>query len=188
MNVLTEEKTVSADRGIIVPETFRKGKEFEDFIRKQLFPRSRYDILAKTPDYTPDDFIMSAQDPDFKLQSKRSGRVFYVEAKYCSALYQGEFHFKPHQLARYRALNKEVPVYIAIGIGNRPDAPGEVFLVPLRHMPFTKLYRSYLEKHRVPLEPADECRRAVEAVLEPPVRCARVCQLFPPRRPTSQIA
>lgn len=44
------------------PETFVKGDEFEEFVRKNIFPTNEYELLAKTHDYTSNkkDFIQSS--------------------------------------------------------------------------------------------------------------------------------
>ncbi len=135
------------------PETFVKGDEFEDFIRKQIFPHNDYDLLAKTHDYASNknDFVQSSTDPDFKFRSRRSGNVFFVEAKYRSAYFDGTIEWcKPYQQTRYEAINRVTPVYVVIGVGNLPSSPEHVFLVPVKRIRYLRLFRSFLREYEVP--------------------------------------
>jgi hypothetical protein len=150
------------------PETFVKGEEFENFIKSKLFTSDDYDTLERTHDYTSNknDFIDSSKKPDFKFRSRKSGKEFFVEAKYRSALYKGSFEFKPYQLERYRAINKETPVFIGIGIGSQPKSPEQVFLVPVRDIRYTTLFHSSLSEYQVPLAPAYKCKKAIDTIVE----------------------
>ncbi len=134
------------------PETFVKGDEFEGFIRKHLFPHDDYDLLERTHDYTfnKKDFVESSKEPDFKFRSRKNGKVFFVEAKYRSVFSKGAIEWcKPYQLTRYEAINRETPVYIVIGVGNLPSSPEHVFLVPVKHIKYVRLFRSFLREYEV---------------------------------------
>ena len=54
------------------------------------------------------------------------------------------------QLARYRqfAKDKNIPVFIVIGIGGTPSDPANVFVVPLASIKNVELSKSWLENHR----------------------------------------
>ena len=135
------------------PETFVKGDEFEDFIRKHIFTHDDYELLAKTHDYTSNknDFVQSSTEPDFKFRSRRNGKVFFVEAKYRSAYSDGKIKWcKPYQLTRYEAINRAIPVYVVIGVGNLPSSPEHVFLVPVKRIKYIQLFRSFLREYEIP--------------------------------------
>jgi hypothetical protein len=164
MDVLT--RAVKAARNVIdEPESFSKGEEFQDFVRSQLFTKDDYDMLDRTPNYTKNDYIESSKKPDFKFRSRKTGKEFFVEAKYRSVLYKGAFEFKPYQLRRYRIINKEAPVYIVIGVG-KPDSPEQVFLIPVKNIRDVSLVRSVLNEYQIPLNPVQRCKKAIDAIVE----------------------
>lgn len=68
------------------PETYVAGGEFEQYVRKYLFPKGRYDLVHQTHDYeaNKNDFVETSKGPDFRFRARRSGREFLVEAKYRS--------------------------------------------------------------------------------------------------------
>ncbi|MFW6105333.1 MAG: hypothetical protein ACOC7P_01985 [Chloroflexota bacterium] len=69
---------------ITKPATFVAGDEFQQYVRKYLFPKERYYLVHKTHDYeaNKNDFVQTSNGPDFRFRSRRSGREFLVEAKY----------------------------------------------------------------------------------------------------------
>jgi len=70
------------------PESYVKGEEFEQYVRRYLFPKERYDPVHQTHDHNANknDFVEASKEPDFKFRSRRSGREFLVEVKYRSGL------------------------------------------------------------------------------------------------------
>jgi len=135
------------------PETYVKGDEFEHYVRKCLFTKEEYDLVHQTHDYiaNKNDFVETSKEPDFKLRSRRSGREFLVEAKYRSEFYQGAVEWcKPYQLKRYKAIDKVISVLVAIGVGGLPESPKHVYVVPLKHIRYTRLFSSFLKEYEVP--------------------------------------
>ena len=134
------------------PPSFVKGDEFEDFIRKNLFPVDHYDLVNKTHDFASNrsDYVETSKEPDFKFRSRKSGKEFFVEAKYRSGFYKGAVEWcKSYQLKRYKAIDKETPVYVAIGVGTNPSSPEQVFLIPMRNIRYTRLFESFLRQFEV---------------------------------------
>jgi hypothetical protein len=135
------------------PDTFVKGDAFEGYVRTQLFVKERYELLNKTHDYTTnkDDYIENTKEPDFRFRSIKTGHEFLVEAKFRSAYYDNAIEWcKLFQLKRYKAIDKTTPVYIILGVGKECDAPGEIFLIPLKDIKYTKLFRSFLKDYEIP--------------------------------------
>jgi Holliday junction resolvase-like predicted endonuclease len=136
------------------PETYVKGDEFEHYVRKHLFTREEYDLVAQTHDYktNENDFVESSKDPDFKFRSRRSSREFFVEVKYRSGFRQGAVEWcKPYQLKRYSELARAVPVLVAIGVGGRPGSPEHVYIVPVERIKYRNLPPSFLRYYEVPV-------------------------------------
>jgi len=135
------------------PETYVTGDEFEQYVRKYLFTKEGYDLVHQTHDYKTnrDDFVETSKEPDFKFRSRRSGREFLVEAKYRSWLYQETVEWcKPYQLNRYKAIDKDISVLVAIGLGGHPNSPEHVYIVPVRHIKYRRLFPSFLRNYEVP--------------------------------------
>lgn len=134
------------------PDTFRKGEEFESYVRSYLFPKDKYILLQKTHNYieNKDDFVDSTKEPDFKFKSV-SGRTFFLEAKYRSNYFNGAIEWcKPYQLRRYREIDKHTPILVVIGIGLQPNNPAKLFLMPLKDIKYTRLFPSFLRPYEVP--------------------------------------
>ena len=64
------------------PASYVRGEEFEQYVRRYLFPKERYDLVHQTHNYiaNKNDFVETSKEPDFKFRSRRSGREFLVEA------------------------------------------------------------------------------------------------------------
>ena len=91
------------------PASYVKGDEFERFIRNTLFPHAHYELLYKTYDYSTSRAfsIESSREPDFRFRMIKSGREFFLEAKYRSRFYYSKIEWcKPYQLRRYQVINK----------------------------------------------------------------------------------
>jgi len=134
------------------PDSFVKGDEFESFIRTYLYPKNDYDLLHRTHDYTSNknDYIETSKEPDFKFKSRKTGREFFVEAKYRSGFYKQAIEWcKPYQLKRYKGIDKKIPISVVIGVGNLPNSPHHVYCIPLKDIRYTKLFCSFLNKYEI---------------------------------------
>jgi len=136
------------------PESYVKGDAFENYIRTHLFVQDRYNLLHKTHDYTTNkgDYIENTEEPDFKFRSIKTGKEFFVEAKYRSAYHENTIEWcKPYQLKRYKEIDKKTPVYLTLGVGKKSNSPSQVFFIPVRDIKYTKLFRSFLKDYEVPV-------------------------------------
>jgi hypothetical protein len=135
------------------PDSFIKGEEFEDYVRKYLFPKSDYDLVHRTHDYHSNngDYIESSLKPDFKFRDKKTEKEFYVEAKWRRGVYNRENKIEwcnEKQLRRYKAIDKnENKVFIVLGFGDKASQPLEIILFPLSGCNYTALYDSFLNKY-----------------------------------------
>jgi len=147
---------------IKTPEGFFKGEKFEKYIRDHLFTKSKYILLHKTHDYKSNkgDYIENTKEPDLKFRSIKSKKEFFVEAKYRARYYEDAVEWcKPFQLKRYKAIDKQTPVYIALAVGKESSSPGQIFLMPVKDIKYTKLFRSFLRKYEVSIDrPIDDSR------------------------------
>jgi hypothetical protein len=133
------------------PKSFTVGEKFEHYIRKYLFTQSHYELLQKTHGYKNKNknYVPSA-DPDFKFRDRRTGKIFYVEAKFRTAFFKGQVSWcTGRQLYNYQQRNRESKVFVLLGVGGRPDRPAFVSLIPLNDANFTILFASHAEKYSV---------------------------------------
>ena len=127
-----------------------------------IFTKDKFDILHKTHDYATnkDDYIENTKEPDFKFRAIKSGKEFWVEAKYRSIYYEDRVDCcKPFQLKRYKEIDKQLPVYITLGVGGEAGSPDQVFLIPIKDIKYSKLFRSFLRNYEVPNDKAIDYER-----------------------------
>jgi hypothetical protein len=152
MNVVTRVLRAAINEAV-KPKTFVKGDEFEAYLRRVIFPASRYDLVDRSHSYTAnrEDFIERSKEPDFRFRNRASGTEFYVEAKYRSVFYrQGIDWCQYYQLQRYHAIDAETPVYAALGVAGTPSSPEYLFLFPVRRTQYTRLFPSFLKTFEIP--------------------------------------
>jgi hypothetical protein len=131
--------------GINQSDACVKSAVFGDFVRKRLFPASKYDLLLNNIDAST-----SNREPYFKFKSHDSGREFYVDARYLTEDSDAPVEWcRPSELQKYQEIDNNTPVYISIGAGPQPAAPRQVFLFPIKSIRFNKLLYSYIEKYKI---------------------------------------
>jgi hypothetical protein len=141
------------------------GKKFEDYIQDLIFKnngkREYFALEYRTPDYYDAKsgiYAESNLDPDFRIRYNPTGDVFAVECKYRSGYAkdnQGRpilSWSKPAQFARYQKYQQErnIPVYVVIGLGGEPDNPEMIYCIPLSEIKYPQLYPSVLKKYEHP--------------------------------------
>lgn len=135
------------------PDSFVKGEDFEEYVRKTLFPSSNFQLVHKTHDYNSNsrDYIESSLLPDFKFRDMKNGKEFYVEVKWRRGQYNREDKItwcNPNQLKRYKSIDRnESKVFIALGLGVKPLRPDEIALFPVSGCNFCDLYGSFIKKY-----------------------------------------
>ncbi|AIJ05347.1 hypothetical protein JH146_0497 [Methanocaldococcus bathoardescens] len=128
----------------------QKGEEFESFVLNNLFPEKYFELLDMTHNFETNSkrYVKKSLKPDFLLKDKKTGKIFYVECKYRSKLYQEKFHWAKdkEQFQRYKDIesNENIPVYIAMGLGGTADNPERIFLMPLKEIKYPALFPSVL--------------------------------------------
>lgn len=142
------------------PESYIKGEDFENYLRKFIFVDEDYELIAKAHGYDQNrnDYVSDSLNPDLHF-ADNSGKEFMVEAKFRSDYYKDKVEWcKKYQLKRYREIEKEskIPIFIAIGLED-PKYPDPLFIIPLKSIKYSGLYKSFLNKYRIeedePLSP-----------------------------------
>ncbi len=130
-----------------IPESFAKGDEFENYVREFIFPKNKYELIHKTHSYTENksDYIESSLYPDFLFRCKKTGKEFYVEAKYRSGFFGNKVVWSnKRQLKRYHEVNQSKPVFLCLGLGGTAEYPEYLFLIPMSKLKYTGLFESFL--------------------------------------------
>jgi hypothetical protein len=137
------------------PESYKAGQKFEDYVREFLFIGKYYDILEKTHDYkiNSKDYVKSSLKPDFKFRDNWTRKEFYVEAKFRTGLYNGKINWcNESQLRRYQEYDKETPVFLILGMGEKPDYPEFLSLIPMSAAKYTGLFPNYAEQFEIKID------------------------------------
>ena len=135
-------------------ESYEKGVAFEEYIVSR-FSKKYFSLKEWRGDKSSNGvYAQSNTYPDMEYTFKLHGETynFAVECKW-RAKYNKENKVEwsyEEQLARYRqfAKDKNIPVFIVIGIGGTPSDPANVFVVPLASIKNVELSKSWLENYR----------------------------------------
>ena len=149
---------------VLQSDEHRKGEQFEEFVQGFLFPKKYYEILHQTPDSSSNEerYIKSSDKPDYKFRDCTTGKSSWVECKY-QTMWRGKFpdqyltpFLKEYELDRYTKLDKDDPVFIAVGTGGEAYTPTQSYLIPVRYIKIanriTKKYLFPFESHNLSRE------------------------------------
>jgi hypothetical protein len=131
-----------------------KGERFEKFVLNK-FDAKDFSIVKRTfPIQGPGShYNENNLDPDFSLRYIPSREKFAVEAKIRSKPYNSKIieWCKTYQLPRYKQFeyDEKIPVYIVIGIGDIPENPERMFLVPLKNVKSNELSLEFLSEYEM---------------------------------------
>jgi len=134
------------------PESFRKGEDFENYIRKEIFTDKYYSLVDRSHAYEANqkDFVRSSLNPDFKYFDKKGRKEFWVEVKFRSETYGGRVNWcSDQQLKRYQDCHRKIPTFVILGIGGTADRPGRIFLLSMTQAKYTSLFESLVYKYEI---------------------------------------
>lgn len=136
------------------PLSFKIGEDFEHYVREFLFIDRYYDLLERTHDYkTNKDYVQSSLKPDFTFRDRWTKKECYVEAKFRTGLSNSKIIWcNETQLKRYQGYNKERPVFLILGMGEKPEYPEFLSLIPLAAAKYTGLFPSYAQKFEIEID------------------------------------
>ena len=128
-------------RSITLPEDVLKGREFEDYVLGLFDVREGGDFTLKEwqGDKTLGDVCPeSNRYPDFVLSYQQS-HCFAVECKWRERLTANIENdlFSTDKLAIYQqfANERQIPVFIVLGVGGEPCQPELLYIIPLKEIP-----------------------------------------------------
>jgi hypothetical protein len=127
----------------------KNGYDFEKFI-VQKFDKKFFKVMEWTSDKFVDGvYSKKNEDPDILLELKANGKLytFAVECKWRQTLLPEGIEFAgKEQFQRYKKYeeSKDIPVFVAIGIGGKASSPNKLFVVPLR-----KLSSNFIDREKL---------------------------------------
>ena len=132
-----------------------KGHAFEEFIAIKINQNKGYVLKEWRGDkYADGTYAESNLYPDleFEVTKGTSSHRFAIECKWRNNFYDGKLElFKESQLTNYWRFSaeKNIPVFVAIGVGRDGPNPKELFVIPLSKVKKTWLFRSELQDYRL---------------------------------------
>lgn len=134
--VIVDVEPVTVEEGSLTNE--EKGYLFEAFIAKK-FNRRYFKLVDWRSDKRASDiFPESNMYPDlhYKFKNSKPTKEFAIECKFRTDIFKDRFDINAEQIKRYRIFQDErqVDVYLALGLRGTPEAPDELFLIPLKEL------------------------------------------------------
>lgn len=124
-------------------EAKQKGDEFEKYILKKLSQNKYLTIKEVTADkgFEVGVWVEANTHPDFVVEFNWNGRkiskLFAVECKWRKSLFRDCFCWASwNQIQRYEKFSSErqMPVFLALGLGGSPSDPEKLYIVPLEEV------------------------------------------------------
>ena len=135
----------------IVDHNKKQGDDFEKFII-QKFDKKYYRIKEWAGDkFVKGVYAETTQQPDIlvELHLKSETANLWVECKWRQSSNAKSIQFAgEEQFERYKQYEKtkNIPVFVAIGIGGKGSSPKQLFIVPLQKVKYNYIYMEYLMK------------------------------------------
>jgi len=137
----------------------RKGAAFENYA-KSLFKKEEWDIDEDNSFRRLRRWVKSYNNPDFVFTHRKTNKKIAIECKYKISLPNNEmnkflwaFQGKIENYQKF-SQQRNIPVFVIIGIGGNPKNPKRMFVIPLNQIKYPYVDVKYLEKfERDPRKP-----------------------------------
>lgn len=137
----------------IIDQNKKSGDDFEKFV-VQKFDKKYFNIENWAGDkYVDGRYAKSTPQPDLLIEFKLKGESypFAVECKWRKNHKKDGFEFASEaQLERYRKFEaeKQIPVFVAIGLGGEGADPEHLYIIPLKRLKYNFITLDYLEQFK----------------------------------------
>jgi len=177
-------------RAITMPEDVLKGREFEEFVLELLDVKNGKHILKEwRGDKTMGKvFPKNNSYPDLLIEEAETKQCVAIECKWRKALNHIAMMelFSPEQLTSYQefAQERNLPVFIVLGIGGTPCEPDDTYIIPLEKASF-EFTPSKKDPSKLVSEPS-QLNAFKRAIADAPLSMDEFCSTDPiPPSPTS---
>jgi len=128
-----------------------KGVLFEKFVVKK-FSKKYFTIKEWRGDkFVEGVYADSNKLPDMEIELKLHNNIvkFAVECKWRYRFNKNQFELKEYNLKNYREFEKEknIPVFIVVGIGGKPSLPELMYVIPLKEIKKNIIVRRDMTKY-----------------------------------------
>ncbi|MEX1190313.1 MAG: hypothetical protein WED33_13730 [Bacteroidia bacterium] len=141
----------------IIDHIKKSGDHFEKYV-VQKFSRKYFNVKEWAGDkYVNGIYADTTAQPDLMMEFslKGSKETFSVECKWRKEFVNEALTFAtPDQLSRYKAfeIDRNIPVFIALGVGGKASSPDELYILPLKEMKTTTVKKTAIRKYTHNLE------------------------------------
>ena len=121
-------------------------RSFEAFIVSK-FPKDRFNVV----EWRDDDSGKNTPDLQLELKLPSEKYPFAVECKWRNDFWKGIIEWaRDAQISSYQEfqVSKDMPVFIALGVGGTPSEPRDLFIIPLSHLYQKILTQDWLKKYK----------------------------------------
>ncbi|MFC6267371.1 hypothetical protein [Frigoriflavimonas asaccharolytica] len=126
----------------------QKGDNFENYMIQRLAKQDEIQLVGKVSDYYQNGITaLENYEPDLKFKYKN--KPFAVECKWRNAFKNGKTDWaKNRQIQNYLNYQntKKEKVYVALGIGGKPEAPERLYLIPLYRLTLEFVTEDYIQE------------------------------------------
>jgi len=140
------------------------GRVFEEFILNK-FPKDKFNLIEWKSDKedhshlrqgfgsqrNTDDRKKNMPDLQLELKLESEKYPFAVECKWRNDFWKGIIEWaRDAQISSYQEfqVSKDIPVFIALGVGGTPSDPRDLFIIPLSHLYKSILTEDWLKKYK----------------------------------------
>ncbi|WP_226064048.1 hypothetical protein [Kaistella polysaccharea] len=124
----------------------QKGNDFEDYMIQLVGNEKGVKLVSRNSDYHKNGVSASENmEPDLKFKS--NDVPFSIECKWRKSFFNEEVFFaKNYQIRNYNKyqIDRKQKVFVAFGIGGKPNFPEKLFVVPL-----SKIAEEYIDENEI---------------------------------------
>ncbi len=124
------------------PDFVSRAGIFGDYVRAVVFPEHKYTIIT--------DASHRDIDPQYKMICHEMDREFYLETRFMHKSTIDTYKIQwclQEEFERYKELEKDTKVFLALGMGEKPTHPTQLFIIPLSSIHFASFYETFLDKY-----------------------------------------
>ena len=136
-------------------ENKAKGDAFESFVVKH-FDKKFFTLQEWRGDkYVDGNYPVSSHFPDlevsFKYKKENINENFAIECKWRKNYFKKSIEWAyDYQIKNYKEYTEKlnIPVFVVIGVGGEPNAPNEVFIIPLSKLKSNTISQEKLKSYK----------------------------------------
>ncbi|MCC6289229.1 MAG: hypothetical protein IT249_15220 [Chitinophagaceae bacterium] len=110
----------------VIPDNFRKKKQFEKFVLNNLFPPKLYTVIDRI---------------GLKLRDNATGLEFHLKCRHHYSLISNSFTFTLQK--------KRNNDFFVLGLGGSGESPNEIYLANFQDCPYMHLFKRHLKNKAI---------------------------------------